>query len=1422
MRVIICLLVCGCVFADWSLPLPSGEPREIKTYEDKGFVANGSGGLMVVTATGDQLKLARSLSTLGDALRVFLEADRAYVFTSSSNLHIVSLKSLEIIGLARLGAWEVVSLTVFKGKIYYVRKLAVEKRSKSGDTYMVDLFFVGRAAISDQGAVVEQEIELGQMRAYDIVVIKDGELALVSLGESGIAVANFLETPAKITDYIGQIGDVRKLGLASERFLLAAANDTVVAISLEKYTGPKTETKTGDEATEIDVPEEKEEIGGEKQIVKLKVGYRAESFSVAGDRILAGGASGVLVLEIPEIGTDLTVLKRWDVGAAASVATFGKRVLWSDGKSRIALADGEGREISSLRTDVKVRAMVLAGRKLLVNTAEELWSLDPETGVRSEGVKLGAVDGLFGLEGKAAALVGDEVRFLDVAEGLRPAGVVKLRSKPQVIALDGERIVYAEGPRKPNDGLDRLWEVKDGREELLRELEGRITAVAIEGKRTALAASDLVQTGGGRGVKRPTTEVLEGKTVVARGDVGAAGQLLLRGDQLLSFDGGYARLIAISGGTLQPRWSTMVSDATKIEIVGDLLLCCGTRGFRSYEIRPDGPYFVARSREPEARFVALAGGDFFGFYGNRIVGKKAPPLRLPESGFVVAEGGIGKAGAALAPEDVVKEYGKSYRILDGSVDVCSKEYEDLRGYRLKPVYKDLSGDGWKTAAVEPECLAVDPKSGRVKFSDGSPATMERLSQAAGIMYNCAGFQRRGDRLYVALGENANPFVVYDIADLGFPKQLGLCPGGVRFPHDIAVDEQMEYAYFPVTYGGLEITRVKDVLGSAYEIVREPATVVATWELPGAKKTFKLQLTTGGRKLAERLNVWNPPAGGSPGCARVYGDLCYVSNRGGFFFVLDIQDRENPKLLGQCPGGGWIADVTDGYAYTSWGGLSIIDVRKPTEPKIVGQLSEYKGTRLCLQSPPREGLIVLSEPFKYGAHNFYVASVRDVTNPTVLGAWIDDTIVCSSGAAILPGGKQALLVDAGSCGADYNVITGMHGRLILFDISDPTRIKKLNTFHAPDEGDYRGIQVDYEKMIAYVSDRSFGVWFYDIRDPARPELLGGAPASGEADYSYLWNKCLYFDTTAGGAFWAVDFSDPLSPKKVGYYWDGVWTERTTIRGKDGVIYAPLAGYGLKVIDGRDPGNLRLKAKLRLNVPCWAYDVDGDWLYAAALENNTLVVKAYDISDSVNPKLHSEFPLKDVAAPVKLDAVGSRLYVASLAKSSESLRVYEFPDRERRKPNELGTLSLAGTVKKQAGWDNWKLQVSGGKAYIFGDGLTPPLTIVRIGDPKRMDVLFANPLDTGDRPMDFTVAGDYIYANWYYPGVQVYDTTDAAHPMKLAAERGGPGGEFDVDAWSSGQVSGWYMYCPKLSFAAAFAVPRSTQAPLQKVTLELRRE
>jgi len=87
------------------------------------------------------------------------------------------------------------------------------------------------------------------------------------------------------------------------------------------------------------------------------------------------------------------------------------------------------------------------------------------------------------------------------------------------------------------------------------------------------------------------------------------------------------------------------------------------------------------------------------------------------------------------------------------------------------------------------------------------------------------------------------------------------------------------------------------------------------------------------------------------------------------------------------------------------------------------------------------------------------------------------------------------------------------------------------------------------------------------------------------------------------------------------------------------------------------------------------------------------------------------------------------------------------------------------------------------------------------------------------MDARVVGSYLYANWYYPGTQVYDFSNAGHPIKIASEPYGLAGEFSTDAWSMGVVSGPYLYSPKLSFTVVFKVPRSSQTPVGRIKVQV---
>ncbi len=106
-----------------------------------------------------------------------------------------------------------------------------------------------------------------------------------------------------------------------------------------------------------------------------------------------------------------------------------------------------------------------------------------------------------------------------------------------------------------------------------------------------------------------------------------------------------------------------------------------------------------------------------------------------------------KDGKNITYEMVAAVYGSDngMRIYTKGVDICSSEY----AYKKKPVGMDLSDKaGWPNIRIKPGEVAIDPVSGRLRFSDGDDDPMKTISTYSGTG-EIYGILRKGDILYTA-------------------------------------------------------------------------------------------------------------------------------------------------------------------------------------------------------------------------------------------------------------------------------------------------------------------------------------------------------------------------------------------------------------------------------------------------------------------------------------------------------------------------------------------------------------------------------------------------------------------------------------------------------------------------------------------------
>jgi len=294
-----------------------------------------------------------------------------------------------------------------------------------------------------------------------------------------------------------------------------------------------------------------------------------------------------------------------------------------------------------------------------------------------------------------------------------------------------------------------------------------------------------------------------------------------------------------------------------------------------------------------------------------------------------------KDGSPIQPNEVSGIYGTpdGMIIYDNGIDVCSWEYAAQKGLsrRKKPVYQDLSDEaGWPNVHVTPCTVAIDPKLGRFKFSEGDGEPLQLIGSTwTGFGVPGHGFIKiQGNYAYTPPGEGE--FQVIDISDKTNPEVTGHLR--VDFNYVVAVWGNYAYTYRTRYHFSLDIIDISDPYHP---------------------------------KLAEK-EVWFPSGGGSITSIEIRDGLAFVTvkdaNIG--FYVLDLSNPLNPVEIGSVSvndpkGATWLLLSRD-RAYVglqSAGGLLL-------------------NQQLADMYSPREG-------------GFAVIDIFDPSNPTLLGTYLGE-------------------------------------------------------------------------------------------------------------------------------------------------------------------------------------------------------------------------------------------------------------------------------------------------------------------------------------------------------------------------------------------------------------------------------------------------
>lgn len=461
---------------------------------------------------------------------------------------------------------------------------------------------------------------------------------------------------------------------------------------------------------------------------------------------------------------------------------------------------------------------------------------------------------------------------------------------------------------------------------------------------------------------------------------------------------------------------------------------------------------------------------------------------------------------------------------------------------------------------------------------------------------------------------------------------------------------------------------------------------------------------------------------------------------------------DPALRGSWPGylRGGIRGVAvaNGFAYCSLdtGGLLVVDVSNPAEPRIVGSAETNSGDTA-------DGVAV-------GGDYAYVAAasggvvIFDVANPAAprrLSSWVR------------PGADVGRIVLSDKYA--YLLSTHLGYEVDILDISKAENPQHLVTYknQFTNESGFIGVAAAQRAVVdgRYAYLAGGGLVILNVSNPARPTVVHrfDLPSVYTAGLAVIGNYA--YVSYALSQFWwgppapppppivelkVIDIRDKANPRAVGTYSSLGGLPLLAVAG--GFAFLGNASGGLEVLDIRNATSPRLVTTYRSDGGLSDLKVLGDYAYLA---NGALEI--IDIRDPTN-----------LARVARLENYGSALDVAVsggyayLLESPTGLRVLDVADPD--KPTLVGGCASCGGEF---------LEINGDFAFVAGGDAI--LKVISLGDPLSPRVVGS--LGTNASVSYLSVHGNRAYVSAGGLGLLAIDVSDPTKPIQLGRFAPGPG-------------------------------------------------
>jgi hypothetical protein len=307
---------------------------------------------------------------------------------------------------------------------------------------------------------------------------------------------------------------------------------------------------------------------------------------------------------------------------------------------------------------------------------------------------------------------------------------------------------------------------------------------------------------------------------------------------------------------------------------------------------------------------------------------------------------------------------------------------------------------------------------------------------------------------------------------------------------------------------------------------------------------------------------------------VSGDKAYLANGKGGLIILDVSEPSDPKEIGQCPlDNAMSVIVIDDVAYVCEQGevvgnqalsdrLVLIDVSDPSDPQ---KLGEYEPEGMYWNSVLYNFAVEDQTVFLTASDRMASVDVSMPSEPEMLGEFLFDSNIVSPGIAITDG-----------------VAYLMANRLHVVDVEDPSQPVEIGGLETG-----WGSGIDIVEDTAYAAVWDDGLYTIDISSPSRAVVLGEyKELVGEAEeqspgtsyrqvmievsvsdniayvtYTYGIDHGTWMEDLENGVM-SIDVSDPRNPKGLGVYSEA--QEVTSVFAVGDLVYITEKTGGLCIL------------------------------------------------------------------------------------------------------------------------------------------------------------------------------------------------------------------------------------------------------------------